>query len=74
MLSLKTNKVVIIYRFVHLPMPYIVIEKLTRQVLRQRYTRGEDQTLEFPAVLDEDDDDKFLSGMMDIDERADELP
>jgi hypothetical protein len=73
MLNLKTNKVVTRDQCVHLPMPDIVIEKPTRQALRQRYTRGEDPSLEFPAVLDEDDDDKFLPGMMDIDGRADEL-
>ncbi len=35
MLSLKTNKVVIRDRFVHVTMPDIVIEKLTRLSLRQ---------------------------------------
>ncbi len=47
-------------------MPDIVIEKLTRQVLRQGYIRGEDPSLEFSTVLDEDDDDGLLPGMVDI--------
>ena len=34
MLSLKTNKVVTRDQFVHLPIPDIVMEKLTRQALR----------------------------------------
>ena len=74
MLSLKTNGVVTRDKFVHLPMPDIVIEKHTRQAPRHGYTRGEDQTLGFPGVLGEDDDNEFLPGMMDIDGRADELP
>jgi len=65
MSSLETNKVITREQCVHLPMPDIVIEKLTRQALRQGYTRGKDPTLEFPAVLDEDDVDEFLPGMYD---------
>ena len=38
MLNLKTNKVVTIDQFIHMPMPDIVIEKLTRQSLRKGYT------------------------------------
>ena len=74
MLSLKTNNFVTREQFVHLPMPAIVIDKLTRQTLWQGYSRGEDPTIECPTVIDEDDDYEFLPGMMDIDGRANDLP
>ena len=51
----------------------IVIEKVTRHAPRQEYIRGEDRTLKFTAVLDEDDDDEPLPGVMYIDGRANEL-
>ena len=73
MLSLKTNKVVTRDQFVILPMPDIVVEKITKQALRQGYSRGEDPTLEFPAVLEDDANDGLLPDMMNIDGRADEL-
>ena len=73
MLILKTNKVVTRDHFVILPMPGIVIEKITNQALRQGYPRGEDPTLQFPAFIEEDASDGILPDMMNIDEKADEL-
>jgi hypothetical protein len=54
-------------------MPGIVIEKITKQALRQGYSRGEDLALEFPAAIEEDAEDGILLDMTDIDERFVEL-
>jgi hypothetical protein len=73
MLSLKTNKVVTRGRFVILPMPDIIIEKITKLARRQGYSRSEDPTLEIPAAIEEDAADGLLPDMMNNDGRSVEL-
>ena len=72
MLSLRSNQVVTRDQFVLLPMPDIVIKKITEQAHRQGYTRGEDPTLEFPDIVEDETCDGRLPEMMTIDGRDDE--
>ena len=71
MLSLRSNQVVTRDQFVILPMPDIVIKKITEQAHRQGYTRGEDPTLEFPDIIEDETNDWRLPEMMTIDGRDD---
>jgi hypothetical protein len=54
MLSLRSNQVVTRDQFVLFVMPYLVVQKITEQAHRQGYTRGEDPTLEFPNILEDE--------------------
>jgi hypothetical protein len=71
MLSLRSNQVVTRDQFVILPMPDIVVKKITEQAHRQGYTRGEDPTLEFPEIIEDETNDGRLPEMMTIDGRDD---
>jgi hypothetical protein len=70
MLSLRTGKIVTRDQFVIQPMPDIVIDNLTEQAARHRYTRGADPTLEFPHVLEDKLNNSLLPDMMNIDGRS----
>jgi hypothetical protein len=71
MLNLRSDQVVTRDQFVLLPMPYIVVQKITEQAHRQSYTRGEDPTLEFSDILEDEVNDGRLPEMMTIDDRDD---
>ena len=71
MLSLRSNQVVTRDQFVILPMPDIVVKKITEQAHRQGYTRGEDPTLESPEIIEDETNDGRLPEMMTIDGRDD---
>ena len=66
MLSLRSNQVVTRDQFVLLPMPDLVVQKITEQAHRQGYTRGEDPTLEFPDILEDEAYDGQLPEMMTL--------
>jgi hypothetical protein len=71
MLSLRSNQVVTRDQFVILPMPDIVVKKITEQAHRQGYTRGEDPTLESSEIIEDETTDGQLPEMMTIDGRDD---
>jgi hypothetical protein len=52
-------------------MPGIVVKKITEQAHRQGYTRGEEPTLEFPEIIEDETNDGRLPEMMTIDGRDD---
>jgi hypothetical protein len=54
MLSLRSNQVVTRDQFILVPMPDLVVQKITEQAHRQGYSRGEDPTLEFPDILEDE--------------------
>jgi hypothetical protein len=71
MLSLRSNQVVTLDQFVLLPMPDLVVQKITEEAHRQGYTRGEDPTLEFPDILEDEAYNGQLPEMMTIDGKDD---
>ena len=52
-------------------MPDLVVQNITEQAHRQGYTRGEDPTLEFPDILEDEAYDGQLPEMMTIDGKDD---